>query len=107
MASLNQFFPLQQWIEYPFNLIGILFLGLGFYMVTNIGKRFNRVKTEIHTFKKPKKLVSDGLFQYTRNPIYLGFVTALFGIAILLGSVTAFIPVLCFCLLYTSDAADE
>jgi len=96
MASLNYFLPIQQWIEYPLNLIGILFLGLGFFLVTTISKRFSKVKTEIHTFKKPRKLVTNGLFQYTRNPIYLGFVTALLGIAIVLGSAAAFIPVACF-----------
>ena len=65
-------------------------------MVISIGKRFRKVKTQIHTFKKPKKLVTDGLFQYSRNPIYLGFTMALLGIAFLLGSLTALIPVLFF-----------
>jgi len=96
MICLHQFLPLQQLIEYPFNLIGMLFFGLGLLMVTTISKRFSKVKTEIHTFKKPRKLVKGGLFQYTRNPIYLGFVTALLGIAILLGSAAAFIPIICF-----------
>ncbi|MDF3029106.1 MAG: Isoprenylcysteine carboxyl methyltransferase family protein [Fluviicola sp.] len=40
--------------------------------------------TEIHTFKTPQKLVTHGLFKYSRNPIYLGFVIALFGVWILL-----------------------
>ena len=99
MVYLSYFYPIQHWIKFPLNLIGILFLGIGFFMVTTIGKRFRRVKTEIHTFKKPKKLVTNGLFQYTRNPIYLGFTMALLGIAILLGSATAFIPVLVFFLI--------
>ena len=68
-------------------------------MITSIGKRFRSVKTEIHTFKKPKKLITDGLFQYTRNPIYLGFTIALLGIAILLGRATTFIPALAFFLI--------
>jgi len=65
-------------------------------MVIDTGKYFRKMKTQIHTFKKPKKLITNGLFQYTRNPIYLGFSLFLLGIAILLGSVSSFIPVIGF-----------
>ncbi len=93
---LDRFYPIQKWLMRPYNLIGIMPLLLGMFMVISIGKRFRKVKTQIHTFKKPKKLVTDGLFQYSRNPIYLGFTMALLGVAFLLGSLTALIPVLFF-----------
>lgn len=93
---LDRFYPIQKWLTKPYNFIGIIPLLLGMFMVISIGKRFRKVKTQIHTFKKPKKLVTDGLFQYSRNPIYLGFTMALLGIAFLLGNLTALIPVLFF-----------
>ena len=68
-------------------------------MVVSIGKRFRKAKTQIHTFKVPKKLVTTGLFQYSRNPIYLGFTIVLLGIALLYGSLSTLIPVLLFFLI--------
>jgi len=41
-------------------------------------------------------LVSDGLFRWSRNPMYLGFVLLLLGIAILLGTATPFAGPLIF-----------
>lgn len=99
MIGLNYLVPIQQWIATPYNLIGIIILVIGLFMVISTSKRFRKVKTQIHTFKKPNKLVKDGLFQVSRNPIYLGFMTALLGIAILLGSAAAFIPACIFFLI--------
>jgi protein-S-isoprenylcysteine O-methyltransferase Ste14 len=48
--------------------------------------KFARVGTNIRTFNLPDYLVTDGLFQYTRNPMYLGLVLALFGTWLALGS---------------------
>lgn len=58
-------------------------------MVRNIQGKFKKEATEINTFKSPKKLVSTGLFHYSRNPIYLGFTLALGGLAIVLGNYAA------------------
>ena len=49
---------------------------------------FKRVDTNIMTFDEPDKLVQDGLFRYSRNPMYLGFTIAMTGIAVLLGSLS-------------------
>ena len=96
MFFLDRFYPMQIWLASPYNFIGIIPLLLGISMVISTGKRFRKVKTQIHTFKKPKKLVTDGLFQYSRNPIYLGFSIALLGIVFLFGSLSALIPMLLF-----------
>ena len=40
--------------------------------------------------------MTTGLFRYSRNPIYLGFSIALFGVAIVLGNVIAFDGFLAF-----------
>jgi protein-S-isoprenylcysteine O-methyltransferase Ste14 len=63
---------------------------------------FRRRGTNIKTFNEPDVLVTDGLFRWTRNPMYLGFVLLLLGAAILLGSATAFGPVLLFWLVANS-----
>jgi protein-S-isoprenylcysteine O-methyltransferase Ste14 len=96
ISLLDSYYPIQALLTNPYNFIGIIPLLIGVFMVVSTNKRFSKVKTQIHTFKKPKKLVTDGLFQYSRNPIYLGFSIALLGIALLFGNLSALIPVLLF-----------
>ncbi|EEX34524.1 putative membrane protein [Vibrio coralliilyticus ATCC BAA-450] len=62
------------------------------------GKRlFAQLSTNIMTFGQPTLLVTQGVYQYTRNPMYLGFAVALLGVAILSG---ASLPALFLTLLF-------
>lgn len=56
---------------------------------------FKKAGTAIKPFEASTTLVKDGLYQYTRNPMYLGMVILLIGVASYLGSLTpyAVIPV--------------
>jgi protein-S-isoprenylcysteine O-methyltransferase Ste14 len=48
-------------------------------------------------FEKSKKLVTDGVYRYSRNPMYVGGILILAGLAIFLGNILAFIsPILFF-----------
>ena len=66
-------------IYYPFNLLGLVPIALGFALAKSGSTIFAKEETNIMTFNKPDKLVEAGVFQYTRNPMYLGFVIALLG----------------------------
>lgn len=58
-------------------------------------RRFRVAQTNIVTFERPQVLVEDGLFRWTRNPMYVGFSLALFGFWLGLGSLTpGFLPFL-------------
>jgi len=99
MLLLNIYFPFAEFIYFPFNLYGILPLIAGF-AIAIIGKeKFEEAGTNIKTFNQPDKLVTDGLFKYSRNPMYLGFISALFGICILLGSISPLIVVVTFAII--------
>lgn len=95
MVALHVVMPGPVVMAFPYNLAGILVAALGF-MVTLAGARlFARVGTNIRTFNEPGVLVTDGLFRWGRNPMYLGFVLLLLGTAVLLGTATPFFaPVL-------------
>ena len=83
-------------IDAPYNRLGIGLVALGFCMIAYIGLLLIRRRTEIHTFHTPRKLVTEGLFRYSRNPIYLGFTIALIGVSVYLGNWLSFIGVLIF-----------
>jgi protein-S-isoprenylcysteine O-methyltransferase Ste14 len=71
------------YLGYPFNLIGLPLFIFGLYIVESSKNLFKRESTNVFTFDKPDKLITSGFFKYSRNPMYLGFVVALFGVALL------------------------
>lgn len=82
--------------SHPLELHAFLFVFGGLAIVGTGLRKFNALATEIHTFKHPKKLVTAGLFRYSRNPIYLGFTFALLGAATILGNGMAYLGVCLF-----------
>jgi protein-S-isoprenylcysteine O-methyltransferase Ste14 len=83
--------PAPNVIPVPLRGIGALFLAAGLVLTVAADAQFKRVRTEINPFRRPTALVIDGAFRFTRNPMYLGLVMALVGIALLLGSVVALV----------------
>ena len=96
MLLLHFFIPFLKVISYPINLLGILLLIAGLLISMNGSNKFKKIGTTVMTFDEPEKLVIDGLYKYTRNPMYLGFVLFLFGLSIFLGSSTPFLIVILF-----------
>jgi len=72
-------------------------------------KAFHQVQTTIKPFEESSTLVMDGVFQISRNPMYLGFVFILTGIAILLRSLSPYlmIPAFAFLIDRTYIKAEE
>ncbi|TPN84401.1 methyltransferase family protein [Aquimarina algicola] len=96
MVTIKNLFVFKIIFPSPLNYIGIPLIVLGLIMTVIVRKRFEKIDTEIHSFKSPRKLVTNGLFKISRNPIYLGFTLSLLGVWVLLGTV---IPIL-GCLLF-------
>jgi protein-S-isoprenylcysteine O-methyltransferase Ste14 len=80
----------------PLNVIGVLPLIVGLGLAVWGSRKFEQVGTTIKTFDEPDRLVTDGLFKHTRNPMYLGFVTTLVGVSIILGALSPLLVVLLF-----------
>lgn len=92
---LQYLVPIKQIFFSPYTYIGIILFGIGWIPNIWLGVYFRKIGTSIPAKNIPKKLVTDGLFKFSRNPIYLGMIIALFGEAIFLGSIITFIiPVL-------------
>jgi protein-S-isoprenylcysteine O-methyltransferase Ste14 len=88
MIVLHFVFPLVKWIPLPWNLLGLIPLLAGIILNIQADKRFHQANTTVKPFEESNALVTDGVYRMTRNPMYLGFILVLCGIAILLGSVS-------------------
>ncbi len=90
---LDIFFPDNPIIPFPYNLIGILIIVMGFALI--IWANYTLLQKisldEREPFHTPSNLVLNGPFQYSRNPVYLSVIMMALGLAILLGSLTLFI----------------
>lgn len=90
MWLVDRFMPLTHWIAPPWHQIAWLLVICAILIdVWSLGLFF-RAKTTFNPIK-PKNttdLVTQGAYQYSRNPMYLGMVLILIGWAIYLGSLT-------------------
>ena len=82
--------PITQIIPGTWRLLGVLLVTLGIAVSYAAEKQFHRVGTTVNPFKASSCLVTEGLYRFSRNPMYLGMALVLFGIAFLLGSLVSF-----------------
>jgi protein-S-isoprenylcysteine O-methyltransferase Ste14 len=83
--------PILKVIPYPYTLIGILFIVIGAIFLGGAGKLFLKYRTTLNPNKKSGKLVIEGPYKITRNPMYLGAFNVFLGMAIISGSVLSII----------------
>jgi len=88
--------PVLQFACAPYRWFGLPLLVAGLGIAERHKRLFHRVGTNINTFDEPGKLVTDGMFRVSRNPMYLGFVLALLGLSVILCSLTPLIIALSF-----------
>lgn len=75
------------WVAPPLlQTIGFLLVILGFLLGIGAMIAFRRARTTINSHGSVARLVTFGLYRFTRNPIYLGFLLMLIGIPLSSGS---------------------
>lgn len=80
----------------PYNWAGLALIIPGLVITLHSGASFLKAGTGLLPFSEATTLVTGGLYRITRNPMYLGMAGLLTGLAILLGSLGAFVPVVAF-----------
>jgi len=85
LMLVSAFLPVPKQIHFPLNLIGIIFFAAGVYVAIDTKRMFMKTSTPISHLADPIKLHTNGIFRFTRNPMYLGISIGLAGIAILTG----------------------
>jgi protein-S-isoprenylcysteine O-methyltransferase Ste14 len=96
MVCLHLLMPVRQLIVGPYRLLGVIPMAAGLAIVLWAAGIFRHAGTTIKPFESSSALVLEGPYRVTRNPIYLGMVGALAGVAVLAGSATPFLVVPAF-----------
>lgn len=75
---------------------GFLVIAVGIALPVWSAQIFKRIETNIIPYKSPDKIVTEGPFRFSRNPMYLGMLLVLIGTSIRLGTAESMVFVILF-----------
>lgn len=90
-VPLGWAFPLVAKAPAMLRLLGAVPVLAGVGLTLRGARLFEQRNTNIRTFDDPDRFVRTGLFSFTRNPMYLGFLLVLVGAALLVGGLTVWL----------------
>ena len=96
LFAIHFLFPGKVIIPPLWNLLGIIPLGIGVAINLVADSAFHKTGTTVKPFQESSALLTSGAFRISRNPMYLGFVLILVGVAILLRSSTPYLVIIAF-----------
>lgn len=79
-------FPMVRLLDWPWTLVGVAPVMAGMAVMILGDLQFKRVGTPVRPGSPSTALVTDGVFAYSRNPMYVGMVLVLCGVAMMLGT---------------------
>jgi protein-S-isoprenylcysteine O-methyltransferase Ste14 len=97
--TLHFILPVRQLIVLPYRYLGIVLIAFGTAVNVWTDNMFKSNKTTVKPRENPTELITSGPFRLSRHPMYLGMTAALLGVAILLGSLIAFVFPIIFVIL--------
>jgi protein-S-isoprenylcysteine O-methyltransferase Ste14 len=96
---LHYLIPVMILIPQPYSYLGAVLMILALVLMTRASTLFRKAENSFELKEGGSSLIISGPFQFSRNPMYLGMLLWLTGLAVLLGSLIAFLfPVLFFLL---------
>ena len=98
-VALRLLLPVPAVVPRPWHLLGLIPLALGVVANLSADGAFRRAATTVKPYEEPSALIEAGAFRVTRNPMYLGFVLILLGVAALLRAAAPFVVVPAFAIL--------
>jgi protein-S-isoprenylcysteine O-methyltransferase Ste14 len=96
MCGMSFILPDPVIVPQPYSWLGLVLLVAGPVLALKEARHFAKVGTNIKPFIEPTLLVTDGLFKWTRNPMYLGLTLFLIGLAVILGTLWSFLGPIVF-----------
>jgi protein-S-isoprenylcysteine O-methyltransferase Ste14 len=88
--------PILYIVQSPWNLIGLIPMFLGVWINLSADRALKKAETTVKPFEESNALIQDGIFRWSRNPMYLGFTAILLGISVLLRSLSPYLAVIAF-----------
>jgi len=88
MIALKLWLPGPTLVPYPYSWLGAILALAGLGVTMTAANRFHWIRTNIRTFNEPTLMVTDGLFSWSRNPMYLGMAAFLVGLGVALGTLS-------------------
>jgi protein-S-isoprenylcysteine O-methyltransferase Ste14 len=93
--SVRFIFPQTTFVRFPVSLLGLVLIIFGFWLIIYSWQLFQKNNTPENYKDQSTCLVTENIYQYSRNPMYVGTIFVLIGIGIFTGSYLSFIfPVL-------------
>ena len=99
VLAIHFVFPGIKIVPVPWNPLGIVPLAFGIALNLIADKAFHQAETTVKPFEESSALLTTGVFQITRNPMYLGYVLILIGVAPIVRSVTPYAVIVVFAIL--------
>ena len=99
MIGLGFAAPLYVFTWSPWRLLGLMPLIAGVVLDLVADHQFHQARTTVKPFQHSTSLVTDGAFVLSRNPMYLGFLLVLVGLAILMAALSPLAVVVAFVVL--------
>ncbi len=110
MWSMHRWWPVAYLLTSPWNRIGVVPSAAGILIAAAAIAQFRRSQTTLNPIEpsRASHLVTDGIFGFSRNPMYLGLVLLLIGWAFWLGSASSWlVPPLFAILIYAAQIVPE
>jgi protein-S-isoprenylcysteine O-methyltransferase Ste14 len=99
MLILHFLLPVAKIIPTIWSFTGFVFLASGITLNLIADRAFQRTGTTVKPYQESSYLVTNGVFKISRNPMYLGMVLILTGIAVLLRTLSPLLVVVPFAIL--------
>lgn len=84
--GIDQIYPLAVSRSVRLDIAGYLLIAIALTIILTAAWSFYRFKTHLEPWRPTSKVISSGIFRYSRNPIYTGFVIATAGAGLVLNS---------------------
>src|SRR5512138_238927 len=93
MAALDRALPVARIFSLTWARIGLVPIALGTFLCVYAYYGFAKAGTPVVPFERSSALVTTGLYRFTRNPMYMGLVLILAGVATMLGTLSPWLPI--------------
>lgn len=94
---LNRFFPFHLGLGRIGYIAGFIIISVGIFLLIFAIGVFMARKTTVMPTRAPDKLVTDGIYRITRNPMYVGMLLILAGFPLMMDTLSGLVcPVLFF-----------